>query len=96
MVVALRVPAPEPMLQVTPALVESFAMLAVNACVPPAPNAVVLGLTATVIAGGVCVLLDGAPLQPRMNTVDVKRKARSPKLHAKVAGRVIKHFHFRI
>jgi hypothetical protein len=51
-VVALSVPAPEPMLQVTPALDESLATVAVNVCVAPWLSDAVAGLTLTVMAGG--------------------------------------------
>jgi hypothetical protein len=52
-VVALRVPAPVPMLQVTPALEESLATFAVNVWVALSLRDAVWGLTLTVMAGGV-------------------------------------------
>jgi hypothetical protein len=49
---ALSVPAPVPTLQVTPALDESLATVAVNVCVAPWLREAVAGLTLTVMAGG--------------------------------------------
>jgi len=49
---ALKAPAPVPMLQVTPALLESFATAAVKACVPLSFSDAVVGLTLTEMDGG--------------------------------------------
>jgi len=56
---ALKVPAPVPMLHVTPALAESFATVAEKVWLPPPFNAIVAGLTVTLIA---CVV--GAGVEP--------------------------------
>ena len=60
---ALSVPAPEPMLQVTPALAESFATFAVKACVPPPPSDAVVGPTLTLMEGD-DVVVDAEPPPP--------------------------------
>ena len=51
-VAPLNLPAPEPMLQLTPELEESFEMLAVKAFVSPLLREAVVGLMLTAIAGG--------------------------------------------
>jgi hypothetical protein len=66
---ALRVPAPVPMLHVTPALAESFATVAEKVWLPPPFNDIVAGLTVTLIA---CVVGVGVepppPPQPARRT----------------------------
>jgi hypothetical protein len=52
---ALSVPTPEPMLQVTPAMAESFATVAVKACVPPPLSDMLAGLILTLIGLSVMV-----------------------------------------
>ena len=54
-VVLLNVPAPDPMLHDTPALVESFATVAVNAWDPPPDKEAVVGLMLTAIGFSVMV-----------------------------------------
>jgi hypothetical protein len=49
---ALSAPAPEPMLQETPAFVESFATVAVKPFIPLPFSDAVAGLTLTLIEGG--------------------------------------------
>jgi hypothetical protein len=51
-VAPVRVPAPDPMLHVTPALDESLVTVAVKACVAPPLRAEVPGLTLTEMDGG--------------------------------------------
>jgi hypothetical protein len=58
---ALSVPAPLPILQVTPALAESFATVAVKAWLPPPFNDNVAGLTITAIACVVDVEVEPPP-----------------------------------
>jgi hypothetical protein len=77
---ALSTPAPEPMLQVTPAFEESFATVAVKACVPPPTSDAVDGLTVTLMEGGVGVGVDPPPLQPakKANEVNAQKATRIP------------------
>jgi hypothetical protein len=65
---ALSVPAPVPMLQVTPALAESFATVAEKVWLPPPLNDVVAGLTVTLIACVVGVEVEPLPPQPARRT----------------------------
>jgi hypothetical protein len=64
-VTALSVPTPEPMLQVTPALAESFATVAVKACMPPPLSDMVAGLTLTLMESGVVVVVEPPPPPPQ-------------------------------
>jgi hypothetical protein len=65
---ALSVPAAVPMLQVTPALAESFATAAEKVWLPPPFNDVVAGLTITLIACVVGVEVEPPPPQPARRT----------------------------
>jgi hypothetical protein len=60
---ALSVPAPVPMLQITPAFDESLATLAAKTCTPLPLSDAVVGVMATLIAGG--GLFDGELLLPQ-------------------------------
>jgi hypothetical protein len=62
---ALSVPAPLPILQVTPALAESFATVVVKALLPPPFNDIVAGLTVTAIACVVDVEVEVEPPLPQ-------------------------------
>jgi len=63
---ALSVPAPEPMLQVTPPLDESLATVAIKDCVPPPPSDAVAGLTLTLMDDGVEVDVEPLPPPPQL------------------------------
>lgn len=65
---ALNVPAPVPMLHVTPALAESFATVAEKVWLPPPLNDIVAGLTVTLIACVVDVEVEPPPAHPARRT----------------------------
>ena len=78
---ALSAPAPEPMLQVTPAFEELFATVAVKVCVPPPTSDAVEGLTLTLMEGCVgFVGVDPLPLQPvkKANESDAQKTTQIP------------------
>jgi hypothetical protein len=66
---ALSAPAPEPMLQVTPAFVESLATVAVKAWVPLPLRDAVVGLILTEMEGGGGVVEPLFPPQPTSNAI---------------------------
>ena len=98
-VASLRVPAPVPMLQVTPALDESLATFAAKVWLEPWLRDAVVGLTLTVIAGGgFCEPPPPPPPQPasvvRIDVPHAKKSKGAPTLGmCKMGLLIVLEFH---
>jgi len=79
------VPAPVPMLHVTPALAESLLTVAVKACAAPPRSDTVAGLTLTAMEGGVVVVVEDELPPPPPQPVSKVKVAKPHKAKSKAA-----------